>query len=98
MSFSSIGSLLPKNINQAGIGQRVEAVLVLDEFKKTIERIFNMKIESVCRPMYFKDGAVVISCFSAPAAQEIRIREALIVCELNKTLATKAVKSIRIFK
>lgn len=98
MTFNSIGSLLNKNMNTAGIGQRVEAVLILNEFKKIIENIFYMKIETICKPLYFKDGVITISCFSAPAAQEIYLREALIVSELNKVLKSKSVKSIKIFR
>lgn len=98
MSFDSIGSLLKGNVNTAGIGLRVEAVLVLDEFAKTVEKIFRMKAETICKPLYFKDGVITISCFSAAAAQEIYLREALIVSELNKILMTKSVKSVKIFR
>lgn len=98
MSFDSIGSLLKENINTAGIGHRVEAVLVLEEFQKVIERIFHMKADTICKPLYFKDGIITVSCFSAAAAQEISLREALMVCELNMVLKGKEVKSIKIFR
>jgi hypothetical protein len=90
--------MLKRNVNTAGIGLRVEAVLVLDEFRKAIEKIFHMKAETICKPLYFKDGIVTISCFSAAAAQEIYLREALLVCELNRILMSKEVKSIKIFR
>ena len=98
MSLKPLGGMLKKNLSNKGALTRIEATLILAEFEKVVIKMLGENFRGVCEPNYFKEGVLAVTCNSSVVMQELKLREAMIICELNKILGDKIVKEIRIFR
>ncbi|NQU83302.1 MAG: DUF721 domain-containing protein [Parcubacteria group bacterium] len=98
MALKPLGGMMRGALSDKGALVRIEATLILEEFEKIVINILGEKFRGVYESISFKDGTLMVKCESSVAAQELRINEARIICELNKILKNKTAHEIRIFR
>lgn len=95
--IKNIGSLLWKSIRRAGLEQGVTAVLVIDEFKRILEKEFGEKIKNKVKLLYFKKGILYLSATSSIITQEIKMIEDELLKAVNQKFNKKKVKRLIFF-
>ena len=96
MAMQSIRSILPKAIQDAGIAEQVTAVRVLEVANETLVRLWGEEKASFVVPMSFVSGALKFRVQSGPAIQELKMMEAQLKNEVNRTLGKKVVSEIKV--
>ncbi|MEA3272932.1 MAG: DUF721 domain-containing protein [Patescibacteria group bacterium] len=98
MALNPLGSMLKGSLAKKGALTRIEATLILAEFEKVVLKVLGRKFEDVFQTVSFKDGTLIVICESSVAVQELRLNEAMLICELNKILGDKVVREIRVYR
>jgi predicted nucleic acid-binding Zn ribbon protein len=93
--FIDMKHILPKVIKRAGISQQMESVNVLDAYSKVVSRLLPEELASKVRPLYVSGGTLTVASLSAVAVQELRVREAEILLEINSNSDQPAVKRLK---
>jgi len=84
--------LFEKRLNKVGIKKQVEAAMVCEAWNKIN---IDKEIQNKSKPVIFKNGILNINVTNAVIASELKIKEPLILGELNKVVGN-TVRSIRI--
>lgn len=87
----SLGSLLQKRVQQAGLGRQVEAARIIECAKKELIKIFNENVLTYMQPVIVKDRVLQIRVGSSVAAQELRLRERQIVQVVNQAMGQQVI-------
>lgn len=90
-----ISNLLQKTINQAGIGRQVEAAQICDYYHKALLATdINKKALEQSKAIYYRNQILTIAVLGSAWAQEIQMRQHLIVAGINKYFKKDLVKRI----
>jgi hypothetical protein len=90
-----IGNLLKRTIYQAGIGRQVEAAQICDYYHKALLTTdINKKALEQSKAIYYRNQILTIAVLGSAWAQEIQLRQHLIVAEINKYFKKDLVKRI----
>ncbi len=92
MPFQPIGSILSRAIRKAGITEQVTAAQVLEETKKTLQRLWGEEKAAWIEPLSFREGLLRVRSLSAAATQEWKMTEIRILNEVNRVLGSRIVQ------
>lgn len=90
-----IKDLLQKSVNKAGIAQAVEASVICEAFSEVLKETFGAAWLNSCRPLYVKHKTITVACLNNVVAQEVKLRESVLLESLEKKLKKKSVERIR---
>ncbi len=91
MSFEPIRRILPKAIQSAGISTQVTSARVLEQAKELILTLWGPEKAKYVEPISFHEGIIKWKVYAPIALQEIKIWEARLINELNRSLNKRAV-------
>lgn len=95
-SFSSIKDVMNRSIKQKGLSSKVEATLILEEFDVIAKKIWDKEVAKDMKALYVKNRILNIAVLNSILAQEIKMREQLILTELKRKFGVNKVVSIRV--
>ena|SRR3989338_2611355 len=97
MAFTPIGKLVQNAVGRTGLGDQVQASLVLEQAQKVLAQFFGNDADARMKPLYVKRKVLTVSCISSVAAQELKLREKDIIKAINKESGETAVERLRFF-
>ncbi|MFA6427924.1 MAG: DUF721 domain-containing protein [Candidatus Buchananbacteria bacterium] len=95
MSMHQLKDLLQRSVNRAGISKEVEASLICEKFLEVVKETFGAAWQKNCKPLYVKNNTITVACLNNVVAQEIKLREKVLLASLEKILKKKSVERIR---
>lgn len=95
MSATSLGDLLPKHMQQSGIGEQLEATLILDVFATKAKELWGEDIEAEMKPLYLKNKTLTVAVTNASLAQEMKLHEQEILDAVNTRAGDNTVERLR---
>lgn len=93
--FLDIKKLLDSSINRAKIRPELEAVRVMNLFQELAKSCWGEVISSEMKALYIKNGCLTVAVLNNIYAQEIRLKEADFVREINTKMGKIIVVKIR---
>lgn len=95
MPISSLNSLLNLQVNKKGLGKKIQAALVCEEFDNYLKNKWGEKITQHARALYLKDNILTVASLSSVASQEIRFQEKEIINKINQKFGLELIRNIR---
>jgi len=95
-AFSSIKDVMNKSIKEKGLGPKVEVTLILAEFDVIAKKIWDKQVAEDMKALYVKNKILNVAVLNSILAQEIKMREQLILAELKKKFGAHKVIGIRV--
>ncbi|MFA6322372.1 MAG: DUF721 domain-containing protein [Candidatus Buchananbacteria bacterium] len=95
MSFTSIKKIIPKSVKAAGIQNNLNEAKILENFNETAAKVFGDRVLKKIKPLYIKDGTLMVACLSDVLAQYIRENERRFLFELNRPFGKGIIEKIR---
>lgn len=95
MSFVNIGKIIPKAVKSAGIEVSLNEAKLLDNFNETAVKVFGEDVLKKIKPLYIKNGTLMVACLSDLLATRIRDNERRFLYELNKPFHKGVIEKIR---
>jgi len=80
---------------RVGIDKQVEAARVIEITTKILTDIFGADKSASMKPLYLKNRTITIAAQSPSGAQDLKLKEKVIVGELNKAFPDAKVERIR---
>jgi len=93
--FFNLKSILPKSIKRAGASQQVQDTQVIKVFNETKDKLLPDNLARKIKPMYIKDGKLVIASLSSLAVHELQKKEAVIIKKINQEFNSQIVKKLK---
>ena len=93
--FKSIKDILPKSIKKAGIKDKVEDGLAISKFNRIVAEVLEIKIKNKLRPLYLKQGFLVVACLDNELVKKLRSKENEIISKINWELRKTVVRGLR---
>lgn len=93
--FRSIKEILPRSLKRAKIQNKIQAGLALAKFRQIVEDNFGPEIKSKFKPLYLKDGFLVIACLEDDLVRKIKKREKEIINKINEQIDSDLVKKLK---
>ncbi len=94
--MQSIGSIIPKNVQRAGIDNKVVSSQAVSIFEKIKDDFLDNELSRKVQAMYFKENTLNIASLSTSATQDLTIKTGEIIEKLNALMGKKIVKKIKI--
>ncbi|MFH1233879.1 MAG: DciA family protein [Patescibacteria group bacterium] len=91
-----IKTLITKTIKKHGFSKKIAEKKVQKVFSQVVERLFGRGMAYRVKPLYIKDGYLTVASLSATAIEQIKVKEAIIISEINQELDEEVVKKIRL--
>ncbi len=95
MSVTSLGDMLPKRAQKAGIAEQVEASMVLEQFTVKAKELWGDEVVAEMKPLYIKNKTLTVAVTNASLAQEMKLHEQEILTFLNKDQSEETVERLR---
>jgi len=95
MPFIRLEQLLNRSVKQAGLTPKLAHSKVLEEFTAVIEKSFGPQASGKVKPLYLKDGVLMVACLSSALVAAITDRQRLILEEVNRPYRQAVVEQIR---
>lgn len=90
-----IGNILNRSINKAGIARQVEAARVCDCYHEALQKLdINKKALEKSKAIYYRNKILTVAVLGAGWAQELQMRQHLIIKKINEKLGEKSVERI----
>jgi predicted nucleic acid-binding Zn ribbon protein len=93
--FHPLKNLLPKSINRAKIGGRVEIAMILEEFEKVVKEVLGERAAQKSKPLYLKGKIITVAVLSSVLAQEFRLNEGKIIKKLNDKFGREVAEGLK---
>ena len=95
--FQPFQQYLNRAANRYGIGKEIQAATVCQSFRSIIPIVFSNKEtpEKYIEPAFFRQGSLVINVENSAWAQEVIMRKAKIIEEMNHKAGTEIIKNLR---
>lgn len=93
--FTSLKNVMEQNIRRSGISRQILAARVVEKFDQIIAEIFGEGILRKARAMYLRNDVLTVSSISSVVTQEIYLKRAKIIAELNRRLGREVVSEIK---
>ena len=87
--------ILGEGIKKKGLGKSIQAALVCEDVEKAIQERLPAAIADKVKVVSLKNYAVSIKTSSSVIAQELKLREADILQQLNDKFGAGVVKNLR---
>lgn len=84
MSFQSIGNLLPRSFKRIGLGGQLKASLICEGFNQIIKDFLPAVVTDSAVAAYFKDNTLFVRASNPIIAQEIKLKERMIIENINR--------------
>lgn len=95
MSFTPIGNILSGNIRQTGIGRQVQAAIATEVFGRVIGEIFGEAARKKTKALYLRDGNLIVESLSSTMIQEMYLKRAKIINEINKKMGGAPIQALK---
>ncbi len=95
MTFIPLKNILHSNIREAGIGHQVLAARAIEKFNEVLVEVFGPGIARRARAMYLRGKILTVGSLSSVVTQEIYLKRAKIIQELNKRLGGEVVTELK---
>jgi predicted nucleic acid-binding Zn ribbon protein len=96
MSFTPLGDALQDKMKSTSpLKKQVEASEAVEAATAVIEHMFPADLVGHAKPLFLKNRTLTVTCASSTMAQEIRLRQAELVDNINKKLGKNEVDRIR---
>lgn len=96
MAFTPIGDALQRKISDVSpLRRQVEASLVIECAEQVLADLFGVDRAKYAKPLFLKNKTLTITCSSAAMAQEVRLKQGIIVDTINQKIGKKEVDRIR---
>jgi len=93
--FVAVGNIICKSINKAGIGRQVEAARVCDYYHQAlIKTDINKKALDQSKAIYYSNKILTVAVLGSAWAQEIQMRQHIIVEKINAYFRKEIVNRI----
>jgi predicted nucleic acid-binding Zn ribbon protein len=90
-----IGKLIEKSVNKAGVSRQIEAARVCDLYRKILSSLdINKKALEKSKAIYFRNRILTVAVLGSSCAQELQMRQHLIIEGINKEIGKKTVERI----
>ena len=96
MSFTPISQIINKRFQNTNLSVKVSATLVCEEFNQIILDLWGERIKNQAQAMYLKNKILTVACLSPVVAQEIKLRERILLERLAKRFGPGRVNGIRL--
>lgn len=90
--FLDIKKLLNRRLNELGVGDKVEAVVIVEAFKKVIDKRFGRSAAASINRAVWRYGRLEVSVSSSAMANELKIRQNELTDLLTAELDGKVIK------
>lgn len=90
--FLDIKKLLNRRLNELGVGEQVEAVVVVEAFKRVVDKRFGRSAVNAINRAVWRYGRLEVSVASSALANELKIRENELTDLLAGELNGKVIK------
>lgn len=97
MTWLPLGSLLQKHIGNSPLRRGVAALAIVDAANAVLGELFSKPAADQFQATYFKNGAIMVACLSAAAAQELRLNEEGFKAKINDKLGQAMVRRVVYF-
>ncbi len=94
MTWQPLGSLLQNHVVNSTIRRGITAAKVVETAQAILAELFSKEARSQFQATYFKNGALMMACLSAAAAQELRLNEEEFKAKINSKLPQPVVRRI----
>jgi hypothetical protein len=94
--MQSIGSIIPKNIQRAGIDNKVVSSQAVSIFEKIKDDFLDSDLSRKVQAMYFKENTLNIASLSTKASQDLTVKTGEIIDRLNTLIGHEVVKEIKV--
>jgi hypothetical protein len=95
MTFIPLKNILAQNAREAGISQQILAAQIIEKFNQILAEVFGPGIARRARAMYVRGKILTVSCLSSVVTQEIYLKRAKIIKELNRRLGGEAITDLK---
>lgn len=95
VDMEKISDILAKNIQKSGIKRQVDAARAVEYFQEIITDIWGASVAKKCQGLYVKDRALLVACVSSVIAQEVQLRQRIVITRLNDRLGGAVVDALR---
>ena len=95
MTFTPISKIIPKAVKTAGITIKLDEAKLLENFDKVAVAIFGERVLKKIKPLYIKNGTLMVACLSDILAENIKHAEKKFLYELNKPFRKGVIEKIR---
>jgi len=92
--FESVVNLIPKYLNQKGLGKHVKIDATLRRTSVILEEIFGAQLSEMCKPTSIKNGVLTIKVRSSTMSQELSVYSEKIIEKLSKDKDLTEIKKI----
>ncbi len=89
-----LGSSLSKNIGEKGLSHKIRAALISEHFQKLLHRQMTSQQLASLESVAYRSGACIVRAGSAALKQEIKLRQAWYLEEINKEFGPKTAEKI----
>lgn len=98
MSFSHLKDLVPKAANKLQLHGEMQSALVINRATAVLREIFSEQLCAQMTVKKFKDGVLWCTVTHSIVAQELQMKSATILEQLNESLGKHAVKQLRSYQ
>lgn len=95
MGFNQLGDIIPKNLNKTDIGRKISESFVLSKIPKLIARVLDIEIDDRLKPLYIKDGKLILACLDERLELVIREEENKLIQAISKELEGVRINKIQ---
>ncbi|EKD64006.1 MAG: hypothetical protein ACD_51C00101G0006 [uncultured bacterium] len=93
--FLQLKDLLPKAVGSYGMTREVRAALVRDRARKAVRNLWGDDITEI-KPMFFKDGILMIECSDSAWGQEVFMKKQKLIELIEENVTLKgSVKDVK---
>jgi len=95
MTFTRINKIIPKAVKTAGLTVKLDEAQLLANFNDVAVMIFGDRVLKKIKPLYIKDGTLMVACLSDILAENIKRQERRFLFELNRPFHKGVIEKIR---
>ncbi|MCX6740249.1 MAG: DciA family protein [Candidatus Parcubacteria bacterium] len=90
-----IKNLLSRRIRQSAIGRQVDQAMIIEFFAQLIKKKLGDNISRRLKPVYLKNKDIYIACVSSVIKQEIILRKAELLADVNEKFGPQTIMGIK---
>jgi hypothetical protein len=95
MSFVKVEKLLKKSVKAAGLTDQLAGSTILAAFDQVMSDFFGRGILNKIKPLSIQKGVLTIACLSSILAENLKVKEKLIIFRLNQVVGKKVIIKIK---
>jgi len=88
-------NLLSRSLARSPLGRQVRIAMILEGFAKIVEELYGEAGKKRIKPLYLKDKTLTVATLSSVLAQELKLKESVILGKINAKFGQGVVENIR---